>query len=65
MDMNKLRYSKDLKEIVEIRDGITSDEALSILCDELLGSNYYISDPVGGKQANAIIVCEILKKYKK
>jgi hypothetical protein len=61
--MNRLRYSRDLREVVEIRDTLTADEALDVLCRALLGETYYIADPVGGEQANAIIVRDILSKY--
>lgn len=63
--MRILRYSKDLDEIVEIQDTLTGDEALDILTRELLGPDYYIVDPVHAHQANAIIVRDILKKYKR
>lgn len=63
--MRKLRYSKDLKTVVEIKNTLTADEALDVLVHELLGSDYHIADPVCGAQANVIIVEDILKKYKK
>lgn len=61
--MTQLRYSKEFGEVVEIRDSLSSDEALQILSDALLGEHYYITDPVSGKQANAIIVRDILRAY--
>ena len=61
--MRKLYFSRDLKEVCEVRDTMTADEALQLLCDELLGDDFYIVDPVGGAQANAIIAREILKWY--
>ena len=63
--MRYLRYSKDLKEVVEIKDALTAEEAMSVLVDELLGENYYISDSMGSEQAYSILVVDILKKYKK
>ena len=44
-------------------DGISDRTALNILIRYLLGDDYYIADPVGGKQANLIIVDAILKRY--
>jgi hypothetical protein len=35
------------------------------LCDELLGKDYYIVDPVGANQANEIITERIIELYKK
>lgn len=61
--MKKLQYSRDLMEVVEIKDTLTADEALDVLTRELLGEGYYIVDPVGGAQANAIIVRDILERY--
>ena len=61
--MKHLRYSREMKEICEIQMELSADDALQLLCDELLGRDYYIVDPVSGKQANAIIVLDILKKY--
>ena len=45
------------------RDGLDAQTALHILVRYLLGENWYIADPVGGKQANSIIVDTILKQY--
>lgn len=61
--MKHLHYSREMKEICEIQLELSADEALQLLCDELLGRDYYIADPVSGKQANAIIALDILKKY--
>lgn len=61
--MKNLRYSHEMKEICEIQLSLSADEALQLLCDELLGKDYYIVDPVGPKQANAIIALDILKQY--
>jgi hypothetical protein len=52
-----------MKEICDIQLELTADEALQLLCRELLGEGYYIADPVSGKQANAIITLDILKQY--
>lgn len=43
---------------------MTADEAFRELTDYLLGSHYYIEDPVSGAQANAIIVDEIKRMYR-
>lgn len=45
------------------QDGLDAQTALHILVRYLLGENWYIADPVGGKQANSIIVDTILKQY--
>ena len=44
-------------------EGVSDKTALNILVRYLLGEDYYIVDPVGQTQANAIIVDDILKKY--
>ena len=45
------------------KDGLDPKTALNILTRYLLGEDWYISDPVGGYQANSIIVDTILRKY--
>ena len=42
---------------------MTAQDALNKLVDHLLGRGWYIADPVGGEQANEIIVEEICKRY--
>jgi hypothetical protein len=42
-----------------------AQECLNKLCNELLGKDYYIVDPVGGAQANEIITDDIIRLYKK
>lgn len=61
--MNRLYFSRELNEVVEIKEYLTAEEALMLLCDELLGDDWYITDSVPGQRANAIIVQEILKRY--
>ena len=39
--------------------------AINILCDYLLGDDWYIVDSMGVEQCNAIIVEQILDKYSK
>lgn len=56
-----LKYSGDNI----IPDGISSDEAITILKDFFLGENWYIALPVGHNQANTIIVDNILSKFPK
>lgn len=63
--MKELKWSSDLQEIVIAQDTLTADEALDILTRELLGDDYYIADPVTGPQGNAIIVRDILSRYKR
>lgn len=61
--MKQLCYSREMEEICKIQLELSAEDALQLLCDELLGENYYIADPVGGRQANAIIALDILKRY--
>lgn len=61
--MNRLYFSRELNEVVEIKEYLTAEEALMLLCNELLGDDWYITDSVPGQRANAIIVQEILKRY--
>ena len=61
--MRELKWSSDLQETVIVQNTLTAEEAVDILCRELLGEDYYIADPVGGEQANAIIVRDILSQY--
>lgn len=43
---------------------LEAQKAVNKLCDHLLGDDWYIVDPVCNIQANAIIVDEILSRYK-
>ena len=61
--MKQLCYSREMEEICKIQLELSPEDALQLLCDELLGENYYIADPVNGRQANAIIALDILKRY--
>ena len=61
--MNQLCYSREMREICKIQQELSAEDALQLLRDELLDEHYYIPDPVNSKQANAIIVLDILKKY--
>lgn len=63
--MRELKWSNDLQETVIVQNTLTAEEAVDILCRELLGEDYYINDPVGGEQANAIIVRDILSQYQR
>lgn len=42
-----------------------AQEAINILVDYLLGEDWYVVDPIGVKQVNAIVVEQILDKYSK
>ena len=55
-------FRKKRKETV-LSDVLDPQEAVDILCKKLLSDDYYIADPVGERQANAIIVKDILEKY--
>lgn len=47
-----------------IPDSLTHEEALWILTDELLGKDYICCNlSISGKQANSIIVKDILEKF--
>ena len=43
--------------------GTSSNEALGILSDTILGPNWYVSYPAGHTQVNTEIVAAILKEY--
>ena len=61
--MTKFKYSRDLKEVVTVQETLTADEALLLLCNELLGEDYYFVEAVNGDQANVIMVRDILREY--
>lgn len=44
---------------------LEAQEAINILANKLLGSDWYVIDPLGPTQVNAIIVDEILARYKR
>lgn len=44
---------------------INAQKALDVLCDYLLGDDFYIADPISTTQANTVIVQQILFKYSK
>ena len=44
---------------------LPAQEAIDILCDYLLGDDWYCSVSMGVEQINAIIVGQILAKYSK
>jgi hypothetical protein len=46
-------------------DKNNAQRCLNRLCDELLGVDYYISDPVGRNQANRIITEDIIRLYRR
>ena len=41
-----------------------NSELMESLRTEILGDNWYIVDPVGGMQADELIVNEIIRRYK-
>lgn len=43
---------------------LSTQDAFQILIDTILGENYYITDSMGGKQANAVILEDILSELK-
>lgn len=62
-DIYSSTKSDKKKDKVKIPECLTGQEALNFLCHQILTDDYYISDPVSGKQANSIIVKDILKKF--
>lgn len=67
-------YNQSFKPLKQILDddscGIfpaatSAQDALSILCDYLLGDDWYVVDPIGVNQCNTLIVKQILDKYSK
>ena len=55
-----------MNDIVYIPDVVTSEKAIRILIDQLLGKDYICCDsPCSGYQANAMIVRDIIEKYTK
>ena len=45
--------------------GISDAEFVDFVIDYLLGSEWYVVDPLGKTQINEIALCEILEKYSK
>lgn len=37
--------------------------AVNLLCQYLLGEDYYVNDPVSARQCNTVIIQDILYKY--
>lgn len=52
------------KNKVKIPECLTGQEALNFLCHQIFTDDYHIPDPVSTKQANSILVKDILKKFK-
>ena len=44
---------------------ISGQDGLNELCEYFLGEDWYVADPLGPTQVNAIIVDEIKKRYPK
>lgn len=42
-----------------------NSELMESLRTEILGDNWYIVDPIGGMQADELIVNEIIRRYKR
>lgn len=62
---NKVKYISLLTEPSDKPPILDPYTAIDVLCDYLLGTDYYITDPVGAKQATMIIVSDIINKYAK
>ena len=52
------------KNKVKIPECLTGQEALDFLRNQIFTDDYHIPDPVSTKQANSILVKDILKKFK-
>jgi hypothetical protein len=53
---------KELRQkTIKIPETLDAQDALHILVEQLFDTSYYIVDPVGCKQANAIMVRDIIK----
>ena len=69
IDRLKKRREDQMKLLPKERDifpiETSAQDAIHILCQGLLGEDWYIVDPMGSSQANTIIVDEILYKYNK
>lgn len=65
----KKRREDQMKLLPEERDifpiETNAQDAINILCQGLLGEDWYIVDPIGNSQVNTLIVDEILYKYNK
>lgn len=53
-------YGKDDNMFPPLTD---AQLAVNLLCEYLLGEDYYVNDPLSPPQANTIIVQDILHKY--
>lgn len=62
---NKVKYISLLTESTDKPPILDPYTAINVLCDYLLGTDYYFTDPVMGDQANMIIVSDIINKYAK
>lgn len=60
--LNTIDFDKTKTEIKET-GSLDTQTTINILVRYLLGEDWYITDPVGGKQANVIILDTILRKY--
>ena len=47
----------NMPEVLEAQEG------LDMICDFVLGEDYYIVDPLSNKQANVIVVLDIINAY--
>ena len=63
-DMPIFEKHKLLRRIAkegEIPEVLNGQDGLDILIYKILGDDYYIVDPVSNKQANSIVVADIIK----
>lgn len=61
----QLQYDKLKSEYENLKAGHDNlTRCFHLLSDLILGSNYYIEDPVNGIQGNIIITIDIIKKLR-
>jgi hypothetical protein len=56
-----LIFKNKRQKTIKIPETLDAQDALHILVQQLFNTSYYITDPVGCKQANAIMVRDIIK----
>ena len=60
--MDKFVESKKMGPMSLCPEETDPQEAIDILKDFILGKEYYVVDPINGKQANTYIVNDIMRK---
>ena len=60
----KLNHREEVTDYLNKLEPISSDAAMSMLITYLFGPDWYVTDPLGQDQINAIAVEDIIRKYK-